>query len=133
MDITAIVVPKVTCDHPIHPVSFNSKWNHLRDLALADPEFGTPGHIDVLLGIDMFVEALCQGRQRGPSGSLISLETIFGWVFCGTESDILQSSVATHHVLVESGDDIHRKFREFEESPNKISNLSMEDGTVTPL
>ena len=131
MNITAIVVPKVTCDLPIHPVPFNSKWNHLRDLALADPEFGTPGRIDVLLGIDIFVEALRHGRRKGPPGSPIALETMFGWVLCGNaESDIVQSSVATHHALVESGDDILRKFWEIEESPTKISNLSMEERTV---
>ena len=89
MDVTAIVVPKVTCDLPTHPVPFNSKWNHLIDLTLADPEFGTSGHIDVLLGIDIFVEALCHGRWKGPSGSPIALETIFGWVICGNaESDL---------------------------------------------
>ena len=116
MDVTAIVVPKVTCDLPTHPVPFNSKWDHLIDLTLADPEFGTPGRIDVLLGVDIFVEALCHGRRKGPSGSPIALETIFGWVICGkVESDIPQFSVAAHHTLVESGDDILRKFWEIEE------------------
>ena len=132
MDITAIVVPKVTCDLPIHPISFNSKWNHLRDLTLADPEFGTPGRIDVLLGIDIFVEALCHGRQKGPPGSPIALETIFGWVLFGNaESDILQSLVATHHVLIESGDDILRgNFEKFKNLPPRSINLSMEERTV---
>ena len=79
----------MTCDLPTHPVPFNSKWNHLIDLTLADPEFGTPGRIDVLLGIDIFVEELCHGRWKDPSGSPIVLETIFGWVICGNaESDL---------------------------------------------
>ena len=131
MDVTAIVVPKVTCDLPTHPVPFNSKWDHLIDLTLADPEFGTPGRIDVLLGVDIFVEALCHGRRKGPSGSPIALETIFGWVICGkVESDIPQFSVAAHHALVESGDDILRKFWEIEESSTKNSDLSMEERTV---
>ena len=34
IDITAIVIPKVTCNLPTHPIPFNSKWNHLKDLAL---------------------------------------------------------------------------------------------------
>lgn len=30
--VTAIVVPRVTCDLPIHPVHFDLKWNHLEDI-----------------------------------------------------------------------------------------------------
>ena len=44
-----IVVPRVTCDLPIHPVTFGSNWDHLNHLPLADPNFGCPGRIDVLL------------------------------------------------------------------------------------
>ena len=64
----------MTCDFPIHPVSFNSKWNQLSNLALADPEFGTPGRIDVLLGIDIFVEALW-----GMAGRRVLLDHLLLW------------------------------------------------------
>ena len=67
-----------------------------------------PSRIDVLLGVDVFVEALRHGRRKGPPGSPTALETMFGWVLCGnTEQDILHpSSVTTYHTLVEAGDDI---------------------------
>ena len=36
--ITAIVVPRVTCDLPLQPVIGGSKWDHLSSIALADPD-----------------------------------------------------------------------------------------------
>ena len=29
IDVTAVVVPQVTCDLPFHPVSLQIEWNHL--------------------------------------------------------------------------------------------------------
>ena len=59
--VTAVVVPKVTCELPHHHILFDSQWSHLSDLELADPEFGTPGQIDVLLGVDVFTQVLLHG------------------------------------------------------------------------
>ena len=49
MNVLAVVVPKVTCYIPHYHIPFDSSWDHLSDLDLADPEFGTPGRIDMLL------------------------------------------------------------------------------------
>ena len=54
------------------------KLTHLSNLHLADPEFGVPGHIEILLGIDIFTDVLLNGRQKGPPGSLVAMETHFG-------------------------------------------------------
>ena len=59
MDLTAIVLPKVTCDLPVSPVSFDSSWSHFSDLTLADPAFGLPWRIDFLLGVDIFLFVYC--------------------------------------------------------------------------
>ena len=58
MEVSAIVVPRVTCDLPLRPVTFDPSWTHLDDLPLADPDFGRPGKIDLLLGIDVFIETI---------------------------------------------------------------------------
>ena len=63
IDITAVIVPKVTCDLPVHPVPFDSKWKHLTSLPLADPTFGRPGRIDILLGVDVFADVLPADRS----------------------------------------------------------------------
>ena len=65
VEVTAVIVPKVTCDLPMAPVAFDLIWSHLNDITLADPGFGQPGRIDVLLGADIFVDILCDGRRKG--------------------------------------------------------------------
>ena len=69
INITAVVVPKVTCDLPFHPIPFKAEWNHLSGIQLADPGFGRPGRIDVLLGVDVLVDVLLHGRRSGPPKS----------------------------------------------------------------
>ena len=61
-NVNAIVVPRVTCDLP--EISLSRKWEHLDGLQLADPEFGKPGNIEVLLGVEIFVDVIRQGRRK---------------------------------------------------------------------
>ena len=130
-EITAIVVPRVTCDLPVHPVSFGSSWNHLTDIPLADPDFGCPGRIDLLLGVDVFTEALLQGRRVGPDGTPSAFETVFGWVLAGSTNQLNSESLVTsHHTLTVTGDDLLQKFWEVEESMKYESNLSPEEKSV---
>ena len=119
LSVSAIVVPRFTCDLPIQPIHFDSQWTHLKDLKLADPEFGRPGRIDILLGIDVYTDVLLHGRRSGPPGSPIAFETMFGWVLAGRTNShtSICLSIATHHVSVTSTDDLLRKFWEIEESP----------------
>ena len=103
------MVPRVTCNLPLHLVPFNLEWKRLADIPLADPDFGRPGRIDLLLGVDVFVEVLRQGRRIGPLGSPSAFETEFGWVFAGninshTPSHIISSYHA--HASFVIGDEI---------------------------
>ena len=116
MEVTAIVVPRVTCDLPLHPVSFDLSWNHLEDIQLAGPDFGRPGRIDLLLGVDVFVEILLQGRRIGPPGSPNAFETEFGWVLAGRLDSLGPNHVASHHTSFVAGDDLLRRFWEIENS-----------------
>lgn len=95
-EITAIVVPHITCDLPLHSVPFNLEWKHLVDIPLADPDFGCPGRVD-LLGVDIFMEVLGQGRRIGPSGSPSAFETEFGWVLAGNINSHTPSHVITSY------------------------------------
>ncbi len=63
IDVVAIVSPIVTCDLPLSPVSFDLSWNHLSDIPLADPDFASPGRVDILLGVEVFVAVLLDGRR----------------------------------------------------------------------
>ena len=114
IEVTAVVVPQVTCDLPFHPIPFKSEWSHLSNLQLVDPGFGSPGKIDLLLGVDVFVNVLRHGRRTGPPDS----PAHFGWILAGsTHSCSPSDQVATHHASCVSGDELLRKFWEIEETP----------------
>ena len=131
IDVAAIVVPRVTCDLPLQPTPFNSRWKHLDDITLSDPDFGHPGRVDMLLGIDIFVEALMHGRRAGPLGTPMAFETLFGWVLAGkTNTHPQDCHIASHHASLISGDDLLRKFWEIEENPKNNSPLSPEERSV---
>ena len=89
-EVEAIVLPKVTSDLPLHPVPLDGKWNHISGIQLADPDFGSPGNIDILLVVNVFSHALLQGWRFGPMGSPSAFETRFGWVL------VAQSIVISH-------------------------------------
>ena len=128
IDITAVIVPKVTCDLPVHPVPSDSKWKHLTSLSLADPTFGKPGRIDILLGIDVFADVLRQGRRTGPAGSPVAFATEFGWVLSGqVEPSSSAEHVTTHHTSVVFKDDTLHKSWEIEEAPTSEVTLSLEE------
>ena len=132
IDLTAIVLPKVTCDLPVSPVPFDLSWSHLSGLPLADPSFGEPQRVDLLLGADIFSDVLLHGRRTGPPGSPVALETCFGWVLCGGNMDRTALSsvnflVTSLHASAVCSDDLLRKFWEIEESPANSAALSLEE------
>ena len=126
IDVTAIIVPKVTCDLPMSPINFRMDWTHLSDLTLADPGFTQPGRIDILLGADIYVDVLRHGWWNGPPDSPTAFETNLGWVLCGSTGSAFPSvpgniHVTAFHTSVTSCDDALRKFWELEEAPSNKS------------
>ena len=118
LDVTAIIVPKVTRDLPFSPIPLKENWDHIADLDLADPDFGTPCKVDLLLGIDVFVNVTRHGRRHGPPGTPVAFETLFGWVLAGSVDSVHPNvEVTTCHVSCATGDEILQKFWEVEEGP----------------
>ena len=68
INVSAVVVPAVTCDLPVCPVPGELSWTHISDIRLADPAFGQPDRIDILLRVNVFVHVLRHGRQIGLIG-----------------------------------------------------------------
>ena len=110
----AVIMPQVTCNLPVQSVPFNPDWVHLSDITLADPDFGQPDQIDLLLGVNVFVQVMRQGLQQGPARTPYAFETEFGWVLAGGTNDSLSLSslvtVIMHHTTVDNGDQILRRF-----------------------
>ena len=114
--VTAVIVSHVTSDLPLQPIPLNQTWNHLSGLQLADPNFGSPGKIDLLLGVEILADAVLHGRRWGDPGSPVALETHFGWALAGsTNSRATAQDIVTHHTTVVSGDDLLRRFWELEQ------------------
>ena len=118
----------MTCDLPFSPIPLKKEWNYINGIDLADPGFGCPGRIDMLLGVNVFVDVILHGRRSGPSGTPIAFETCFGWVLAGsTEFCSLVPHVTTHHVSCATGDEILRKFWEVEDGPLSETIFSPEE------
>ena len=67
--VEAIVLPRITAKIPTLPVEYDKNWKNLAKLNLADPDFGIPSYIDILLGIDVFSKVIRQGQRKGPPGT----------------------------------------------------------------
>ena len=83
IEVDASILPQVTADLPTIPVCPVTRWKHLSDLELADPGYGVPAQVDILLGGKVFSKAVLHGRRFGPSGAPSAFKTCFGWVLNG--------------------------------------------------
>lgn len=61
----------------------NTTWSHLQGLTLADPEYGKPEKIDLLLGAEVYSRIMLDGIVSGSEGSPLAQRTRFGWVLTG--------------------------------------------------
>ena len=129
--VTAAIVPQVTCELRTRSVLFKSEWNHLKGLQLADPAFGHPGGIDLLLGVDVFIDVLLSDQRFGQPGTLTAFETHFGWVLAGSlEGGTAVDHLVSYHISLTSGDDVLCRFWEIEDSPLSVVGLSPEERSV---
>ena len=113
--VEAIVMQRITTDLPMQPIHCDHGWKHLKGLRLADPDFGKPGRIDLLLGADVFGKSICHGRRYGPPGTPTALSTKFGWVITGSvRTKCLSSKVSTYCASALSRDDLLKRFWEVE-------------------
>ena len=74
--------------------------------------------------MDVYADALLQGRRSGPPGSTVAFETRFGWVLTGSTSKTSVSSldsIASFHVAITSGDGDSSQFLAIESSKNNFS------------
>ena len=53
MAVEALFLPKVTTNVPSTSVSFYNNWKHFSNIQLADPDFGTPGNINLIPGANV--------------------------------------------------------------------------------
>lgn len=120
-NINAIIVPQVTwpASTPDH-----SQVRLEAYIQLTDPDYDKPGWVDILLGVETFVEVICHGWRLGSRSSPTALETELGWVLAGNTVD--PSTVMS----ILTGDDILRQFWGLEEKIVANGTLTMEERSV---
>lgn len=92
----AFVLSSICADQPIQPVD-PSRWSHINNLSLADPDFARPAPVDMLLNAEIFASSLLPGLRRGESGQPTALNTVFGWIVMGEcdRSQLTSNSVVS--------------------------------------
>lgn len=105
------------------------KWDHISDLMLADPKFGQPGKIDMLLSAGIYAEILMDGFRRGPTGTPIAQKTKLGWILSGQTGQ--NTNHQDRHVLtmvsINCQDFDIKKFWEMEELPAALRRKTKEE------
>ncbi|XP_059622188.1 uncharacterized protein LOC132265508 [Phlebotomus argentipes] len=79
---TALVLPKLSSFLPANPISSSFDLHRIEKLTLADPKFNVPGHIDLILGTEIYSQIIRTDLKRDPSG-LVAQETGLGWIILG--------------------------------------------------
>ncbi|XP_055681881.1 uncharacterized protein LOC129789254 [Lutzomyia longipalpis] len=79
----AYVLSKLTSMFPGEKIVEPKSWQHLKTLQLADPTFGTPGTIDIILGGDYALAINLPQILHSETGVPVAQLTIFGWILGG--------------------------------------------------
>ncbi|CAK1599242.1 unnamed protein product [Parnassius mnemosyne] len=125
-EVRAYVLNQPSSNLPVRRVDIHN-WSELSKLRLADPGFGTPNKIDILLGAEVYAQILTNGLVKNPSGALTAQNTELGWILSGRvqlEEEYPSNIISLH--IDDSLNQLIRSFWEIEnEQPQKI--LSEED------
>lgn len=83
--VNAAIIKRVTRDLPTVAVDA-TKWPHLSTIQLADPDYGTPGPISILLGAEIMGSLMENGFINGNLDSPHAMRTKLGWILFGSIS-----------------------------------------------
>ena len=128
--VEALVLPKISLELPMQQVPFDPKWNHLKGLTPADPNFGTPGRVDMLIGADVYCRTVLYGQWFSPSESPMAIKTWFGRVLSGPTAGRHSSNWNVCCISVASCDKELRRFWEVEDVNLNRPVLSLQDQAV---
>ena len=93
INIEAICTPDI-CDpltnQNVKAVSTN--YNHLKNLKLADSSNTDTKSVNILIGLDYYYLFVTGDIIRGEPNEPIALNSIFGWILCGTFVETTQAN-----------------------------------------
>lgn len=78
----AVVLDKLTRSPELDDID-ESKWYHLQNLTLANPQFKNDDKIDILFGAGDYGKIIRSGLLKGDENAPIAQNTEFGWIISG--------------------------------------------------
>lgn len=87
LQTNAVVLDKITNSPNLERVD-ESRWHHLHNLTLADPNFKNFDRIDILLGAGDYGKIIRSGLLKGNENTPIAQNTELGWIISGQSVNI---------------------------------------------
>lgn len=128
-DLQAYILPRLTFNLPSFTINHNS-WSHLRGLELADPDFGQPKPVELILGADSYGHIIKPELIRNDPSLPLAQHTIFGWIISGLIPTIdIDADIQIYHCCIDHDlQELLTKFWSQEElTPAKDHNLHPDD------
>lgn len=77
IDVHALLLKSLINQLPSKEI-FHSNWSHIKNLSLADPNFGQTGPIDLILGAKIYAEIVLADIIKGSPGTPTAQKTELG-------------------------------------------------------
>lgn len=122
--IEALILPKITSYLPSIPSSFE-QISHIKNLPLADPELRSARPVELLLGSDYTDRILLHHNIKGPYGTPVAIDSIFGYLLNGKISHSLPMQLHTNLSTFQLDIQL-QKFWEVESVP-EVQSLTKEE------
>ncbi|XP_047537187.1 uncharacterized protein LOC125071140 [Vanessa atalanta] len=130
MPVEAFVLSKLTSFLPNNTTSITD-LPEIENLSLADPQFGEPSRVDIILGVDILSQIILEGLKKHPSKcGLIAQNTQLGWILSGRiHKTNKYNKIINLHLQLEE-DQLLTKFWEIERGPENIVKKMTRDETI---
>lgn len=116
-NISCSILPKITSVMPATLLQPDS-WSLPQNLQWADPYFFQPGHIEILVGAEIYLQILGSNKMSRPGDYPIICETELGWILSGKTPPAEITVAPSETYFVRTDDDLQlqlTKFWELEE------------------
>lgn len=119
--VNAFVLSSLTSFLPSSKTSVMN-WSEVENLPLADPKYGQPSKIDVIVGVEVHSEIMLNGLLRHPSKmGPIAQNTKLGWILSGrmAPQELTNTRMINLHLQVKE-DLLLKQFWEIEREPDML-------------
>lgn len=115
LNMTAYITPFITTINPISREAIH-KWQHIKDLQLADPSHTNCQDIDLLIGSLTFSQILQEGLIKGEINEPIAQKTALGWITSGAgtyHENINTNMICDEQTCLITNDDLSNQLKIF--------------------